>query len=224
MILIFENIFKSMKLIVPLCSLLFLSCNRQNADTVIAGSADKMNVLYMGIDNPVDIAVAGVSADKIKATVDEKCGSIEGKNGKYIVKVKNRNFKINVYKVEENNKEVLLDSIKFRIKTIPAPVTSIAGITGDGRIDKDALLKLNGIEVSWGDLVFEMKMPIVSYTLTFMNDGKVMSIEEDGPALSDMMKKYIAKMEHGQKLMIEDVIIKTPEGRRKMAGIVLKVN
>ena len=69
-----------------------------------------------------------------------------------------------------------------------------------------------------------MKMPIVSYTLTFMNDGKVMSIEEDGPALSDMMKKYIAKMEHGQKLMIEDVIIKTPEGRRKMAGIVLKVN
>ena len=48
-------------------------------------SADNMNIFYIGVDNPVSVAVPGVLSDKLKVTISE--GSISGSNGKYTVNV-----------------------------------------------------------------------------------------------------------------------------------------
>ena len=46
-------------------------------------AADKLNVLFVGINNPVSIAVPGIASDKIGVKISR--GTITGKNGKYVV-------------------------------------------------------------------------------------------------------------------------------------------
>ncbi len=201
-------------------------CSQQDNNTVVVGAADKMSLVYIGVDNPIDIAVSGVPANQIKVKTDTTIAKIEGENGKYNLKVKKRkDVKIYVYKVGEDKKETLLDSSSFRVKMIPAPAASISGVVGEGPIKKDELLNSKGIEIYWGDLVFDMNMPVVNYTMSLVVEGQPISIEEDGPAINDMMKKYIRQFEpNGQKIIIEDVMVKTPDGsRRKIQGMVLKL-
>jgi hypothetical protein len=50
-------------------------------------SADKMNVFYVGIDNPVTIAVAGINSNDIEVSVIGLEGiSISGEKSSYIVR------------------------------------------------------------------------------------------------------------------------------------------
>ena len=56
-------------------------------DATAVVAADKMNVFYIGVDNPISVAVPGIASDKLRVTVNN--GTITGSNGKYIVKVGN---------------------------------------------------------------------------------------------------------------------------------------
>ena len=67
-----------MKYLLVLC-LLFCACNL-TAQT-IALQLDKMNVLYLGVDNPVTVAVEGYSNKSIFLTTDN--GTITGTNGHF---------------------------------------------------------------------------------------------------------------------------------------------
>ena len=121
------------------------------------------------------------------------------------------NFKIDYSKMPYilENKGIIIDTNNIFLD-----------LTG---FNKEDLLNANAIEPNWGEIVFDINMPIVYYTLTVMVNGQVISIEEDGPAINDLIKKYINKMQKGNKIIIENVQIKTPEGRRKIEGLVLKV-
>ncbi|NJO87683.1 MAG: hypothetical protein HC831_01005 [Chloroflexia bacterium] len=55
-------------------------------DIIAAVSPVKMNVLYLGVNNPVAIGVTGADMKDVDATIDN--GSITGENGSYIVRVK----------------------------------------------------------------------------------------------------------------------------------------
>ena len=51
-------------------------------------SLDKMNVLYIGVDNPVTIAASGGGDDKVKASITGGGGVLtESRGGKYIATV-----------------------------------------------------------------------------------------------------------------------------------------
>ena len=73
----------SKMIVVLLCTFFNLHGFTQTESMAVV-AADKMNVLYAGIDNPVSIAVPGIPSDKIKVAITD--GTITGSNGKYIVK------------------------------------------------------------------------------------------------------------------------------------------
>ncbi|HXB13216.1 MAG TPA: gliding motility protein GldM, partial [Bacteroidia bacterium] len=50
-------------------------------------SPDKMNVFYIGVDNPVSVSVPGIPSRDIRISIS--AGSLNGNNGKYMVKVNN---------------------------------------------------------------------------------------------------------------------------------------
>lgn len=66
-------------LFLVLCS--YQSYSQKEINAVI--SADSMNLFYRGLDNPVSVAVPGISSDKLKVSIDN--GTITGSNGKYVV-------------------------------------------------------------------------------------------------------------------------------------------
>ena len=83
-------------------------------------SADNMNIFYIGVDNPVSVAVPGVLSDKLKVTISE--GSISGSNGKYTVNVsKPGDTEISVYVETKPGVYEKEGTKKFRIRRIPYP-------------------------------------------------------------------------------------------------------
>ena len=72
--------------VIALLSFSFFSCSRPFAQTqepYVVISADRMNVLYVGIDNSVSISVAGYPPGKIVVTTTG-IKKWEGSDGKYI--------------------------------------------------------------------------------------------------------------------------------------------
>ncbi|RXR20516.1 gliding motility protein GldM [Flavobacterium amnicola] len=93
---------------------------RPNSATI---SADKMNVVYRGVPNPMTISFAGVANNKVKASAV----GMSGTDGKYILRPgSGSEVMINVSATLPDGK-VVSDKKAFRIKGLPAPTGKIRG-------------------------------------------------------------------------------------------------
>jgi TonB-dependent SusC/RagA subfamily outer membrane receptor len=86
----------------------------------VALALDKMNVFYIGVDNPVTIAVPGVPSDRLLVNMNN--GLISGSNGKYIVRVTTLGEATIKVSTIKNDQRVALSTQSFRVKRIPDPV------------------------------------------------------------------------------------------------------
>lgn len=92
-------------------------------------SPDKMNVLYIGVDNPVSVSAAGIPVEKIRVNING--GTISGSNGKFNVRVTNPGTaKISVSTDLGQGGTQILSTTEFRVKRIPDPVAHFGGKTG----------------------------------------------------------------------------------------------
>ena len=93
---------------------------RPNSATI---SADKMNVVYRGVPNPMTISFAGVANNKVKASA----AGMSGADGKYTLRPgSGSEVMINVSATLPDGK-VVSDKKAFRIKGLPAPTGKIRG-------------------------------------------------------------------------------------------------
>ena len=93
----------------------FATVPKPNSATI---SADKMNVVYRGVKNPMTISFAGISDNNVRANAS---GLTRVKGSKYIIdvtKVKGREVTINVNGTLPGGEKVN-DRAKFRIKDLP---------------------------------------------------------------------------------------------------------
>lgn len=104
-----------------LCFILFL-CPYQVvfAQNVTVIANEKLNVLYMGLDNPVGIAMEKVPADKLNVSISEGNSIEKREHGIYNVRV-NRSGKVTIF-VEGNG---MTAQKEFRVKPIPDPRISL---------------------------------------------------------------------------------------------------
>ncbi|MGH2664879.1 gliding motility protein GldM [Flavobacterium sp.] len=94
---------------------------RPNSATI---SADKMNVVYRGVPNPMSISFAGVGDNNVNANAT---GMSKVGNGKYVLKPgAGTSVMINVSAKLPDGK-VVSDKKEFRIKGLPAPTGKIRG-------------------------------------------------------------------------------------------------
>jgi hypothetical protein len=70
------------KLFNILLALCIISCSNNSIDDhVVAISAEKMNILYVGEDNPISIAASGLSTKELSVSINE--GTISKENDHY---------------------------------------------------------------------------------------------------------------------------------------------
>ncbi len=119
-------------------------------------SLSKLNVLYVGLENPVEIKTMGVEEN---TNVSISNGNIISKgNGKYLVKsVKEGSATISVY---ANGKKI--GSKKFICKLVPDPTVIFNGLKS-GEITKEELLNSNNeINATLDNFFFdiEFRLPV----------------------------------------------------------------
>ena len=91
----------------------------------VAVSADKMNVFYMGVKNPVTVSAAGVPSGDVRVSITGPA-KISGSGSSYIVTGSGQGeATVNVSANGQN-----LGSFPFRVKRIPNPVAVVGNSTG----------------------------------------------------------------------------------------------
>ena len=176
----------------------------------VAVAADKMNVLYVGIDNPITIAAEN-SSDK-SLIVKTTNGKLIGENGQYIFRSETVGAaEISVYK-KVNNKLMKLGSAFFRIKTIPLPIFKI----GSGRhsVAKVELANQQFVRADLEGFDFDAKFPIDSFTVCIVPSDtcKYATIKNIGNKINDEIRNEFQQLKENDVVVFKNIFAKTPGG------------
>lgn len=217
--------------IIPLSIILFLGIgcvNGQksgNENVIAAISPTRMNVMYIGVDNPVRIAVSGYKTSEIEVSVPEN-GKIIGENGNYIVRPQKPG---NLF-IEVLHKDQMIQKTEFRVKTIPDPVAAVVSgtkVIWDGMISKNDLLKAGGIEAYMRYFDFDLSFEVESFVLSVTVPNSTIVREEISQSnkFSPAQVALIESLIKNQKLIIENIVVAGPDGiKRKLSPIVLNIS
>jgi len=195
----------------------------QVAEASLIVSPTKMNVFYLGVDNPVEISVPGVPSDKIQASINN--GTIrEDRREGWIVKP-GRAGKDAVISVlaEVNGEKRPMPTKTFRVKVVPNPVAVVAGKKG-GELRKNVLLAQQGVLAEMEDFDFDLTFRVTEFTVSANIGGFFNEKRAKGNRFTPDQLKLISSMKSGQKVIIEDIKAVGPDGStRQLNSLVFKI-
>lgn len=189
-------------------------------------SAKKMNVFYRGVDNPVSIAVSGVSRDKIFPSIS--CGTIrrETQGKDWVVRVSgNCNNTYIVVSSVMNGVRKEMGMQEFRIKNLPDPTPTIAG-KNSGVVSRDNIISADKINISMPDnFEFDHTFQVQSFSLIIKRGFNEYTYESNNAHLTDEMKKQIIRTNRGQDIIFKNIVVESSEGdERTLPAILLTVS
>ncbi|MBQ0113031.1 MAG: gliding motility protein GldM [Bacteroidales bacterium] len=184
-------------------------------------SATKMNVFYIGVDNPVKVGAPGIKSEDLVVTISGSPGATIKKDpstkepGCYIVNVKSQGTKaVIAVSAKIGNKVQQLGSQDYRIKVIPKPTVKVGNYQG-GRIAKESLLAQGGFRVAMEGFDFPVTYNVTSYTMTFGTGGDAeVPLQGRGSKFTAEMTAKINKLRRGNKIYIDEIRVKGPDGEK----------
>ena len=166
-------------------------------------SADKMNVVYRGVQNPMTISIPGIADSKIKASAP---GLKRVRGSKYnLFPSSGREVKINVSGTLPDGNRVSSVS-SFRIKEIPKPAGYFRGKSGSFTIPKSSLER-GTVEARLED--FDFDLPLQTKSFRFRAPGQP-SIVVNGDKLDSKAKSMLSRIKNGQTVIISDIEVIIP--------------
>jgi gliding motility-associated protein GldM len=181
-------------------------------------SPTKMNVLYRGVDNPLEISVPGVDPSNliVSGTGVKKTG-----NG-YIADVtrnKGGELKISV-SVRDGDKTSNMGSKLFRVKNLPDASGSIFGKT-EGLMSAN-LIKKAKVEAKFNNFDFELPLTVTSFQIIV---PPFAPIDCKGSTLNSNARAALDKAKPGTPVIIRNIRAKTGKGiKPKVAPITIDLN
>jgi len=172
----------------------------------------KMNVFYIGVENPVSISAPGIAASKINTTIS--AGKLYKKDDNYAVKIDKKipGNKVTVSATSEvDGKTMQLGKAEFRVKRVPSPTAEIAGSIG-GQMDKNTLLAAGAIIPDMKDFEFDLYFEVTSFTFATIINGDWIPKNVRGNIFSKEIQTIIRNGKRKQKFFFENIQAKGPDG------------
>jgi gliding motility-associated protein GldM len=183
-------------------------------------SPDKMNVLYIGVPNPISVSAPGVPKESIKVSMSG--GSVSGSSGHYTASVSALGTaKVTVM----GEKGMVLGTSEFRVKRIPDPKAMFAGKSG-GKTGAANIRAQDRLFAKLENFDFDAKFNVTRFTLLVIKPRQdVISLTTTGGELSGAMRSAINGVTPGSKVVFQDIIAVGPDGtQRGLDDIVLSAN
>jgi hypothetical protein len=204
-------------LLVLLLFSVYGTAQENGKDAVVA--LPNLNVLYAGIANPVQIAVPGVTSEKVTATVIN--GSINKTTDGWEIKPAAASGTVTLSVLVNNQK---ISEKIFRIKPIPVPMAVIAG-KGNGTMSKNGIIEAGEIYTEMKDFLWEVKFEITSFTFLYSENGNDKEILATSNKLTDEMKSIILNLERGKNIVFKDIKAIGPDSRiHNISPVILAIN
>jgi hypothetical protein len=201
-------------------ALLFLCCNLSliNAQHAVAGNI-RMNVLYIGADNPIEVAVADYPVEAIQVKVSD--GIISGSNGKYNWAVSRPGAA--TISVFANGKE--LAKYNYRVKRIPDPIARLdehdsgAMSTGEFKAQEAVIMFMENFD-------YDASCEVQGFTMLFIRKkSDIFDVVNTGSSFNEKTRKYINDVQSGDVIYIENIRCRCPGDytSRRINNLVFKI-
>ncbi|MDO9001476.1 MAG: gliding motility protein GldM [Bacteroidota bacterium] len=191
------------------------------AAPAVAVQLVKMNVMYIGVDNPVQVSAAGVSPTELQVNVSG-CGATKtGSGGKLVLRATSPGTCMVSVSAKGKSQG---PAIPIRVKKIPDPVAKVGGKTGNVDVKKVELGQIGGVGAELAGFDFDAKFIVVSFELTAVVKGNLKSVVCQGNSVNSEARSILSSAGVGSKIFFENVKAKGPDGTiRNIPGVTLKV-
>lgn len=186
-------------------------------------SPTKMNVFYIGVDNPVDISVPG-SPERVVPSISSGKIRAEGKN--WIVYDLPKGVKEAVVNVAAvfSGKTKSMGNATFRLKRVPDPVAKIAG-KNDGFIAKNLLLASPYVMAEMpAGFDFDLRFSVTSFDFVTDRGGDITTIKVNGNKFTPEILGILQNAGRNKRIYIENIGVRGPDGDRNISSFILKIN
>jgi hypothetical protein len=191
----------------------------------VAMEVVKMNIFYIGVDNPLRIAAAGIPANELRVQLVGK-GSIDGGNGNYVVRVvEPGEVKVRVSRQVGNDIKFVVDQ-KYRVKRIPDPAPKLDGEYRSSAVVADLMLQSKGIRPMLENFDFDVNCEVLGFEVTYMPVGEdPISRQNQGGEWNSGVLEMIKKAKAGDKYFFDDIKVKLPGDvePRNLGGLAFKI-
>jgi gliding motility-associated protein GldM len=187
-------------------------------------SPDKMNVLYIGLPNPVSVSAPGVAASDLSVSITG--GKISGSGEHWEANVSTiGTATITVSGKLSPGKTSILGSTIFRVKRIPDPKAQFAGKSG-GKTSAANIRAQDKVFAKLDNFEFDAKFTVTRFTLMIAKPRQdVIQLSTPGSDLSASMKSFMNNVTPGTTVVFKDIIAVGPDGsQRGLDPIVLSAN
>jgi gliding motility-associated protein GldM len=162
-------------------------------------SADKMNVVYRGVENPITISIPGVADNNVTASAPglrKATGT-----GKYVLNPESGDAVTIKVSGKLPDGSVVSSGQSFRIKEIPAPATSVRGEYGALKMPRESLAK-STIGAVLPDFEFDLNLGISGFKVKVPGQATVIV---NGSRFDDQAQRALDRAKFGDIIIIFDV-------------------
>ena len=191
-------------------------------ESSVAVSADKMNVFYIGVENPISVSAAGVNSNSLRVSISGGGGKVRKVNANnYIVTATSptNDCKINV------SADNLRTSKTFRVKRIPNPEARLGNKNG-GAIGSGEFRAQAGVLAILDNFDFDARCQIDRFEMVYVapRQDAVLS-QNQGPRFNAKSARLKGRAKPGDTFYFRDVRAKCPgdKNTRKINDMVFNI-
>jgi hypothetical protein len=182
---------------------------------------NKPEVLYMGIDNPIQLQYTELNRADLVLEID--LGEIIPFGGKYYLRFAKEGLAhLRVYSTN-NDGRFLVNEKEYEVKKLPTPVATIDNRTG-GNISRKILQVQDKLMVQCEEPGLDDAFTILSYDVIKVGSYTKESTVNKGKDFSSETRKMVRDVKTGDLLVIDNIKVEGNDGALKeMAPIVFSV-
>lgn len=186
-------------------------------------SADLMNVLYAGYDNPISVSIPGVPLSAVSASMSG--GSFRSIGmGRYIARPSAVGSDVTISVASnDNGKSRQMGKFTFHVRKLPDPAAYLSIGTDrfrGGGLAKASLMGAPGIKAAIDDGILDIEFKVTGFeTVFFDNMGNAVPMASAGASFSERQRDTFRKLSRGKRFYISRITAVGPDGiTRKLNG------
>ncbi len=197
--------------LITTCVLLLSSLFSYSQKCVVANT--KENIFYLGVPNPIDVAIEGYKCKDVVVTTDN--GKVDPTDEPCSYQITLDKAGIAYVIVSEKKSNRPLGKIPFRVKHIPDPVAMVASKQG-GAIGKNIMKVQLGITAVLLGFDFDARFVVTGFTIIITRKSKSLYTEECTNArFTDNAKSEFNNLQDGDKIVFSNITCKGPDQRER---------
>lgn len=186
----------------------------------VAVAADKMNVFYIGVDNPITISASGVSSNDVRVSPSGPISISGGGSSRTVTASSPGQAKINV-----SANGTSLGSFDFRVKRIPNPEARLSGKNG-GTMGSGEFKAQGGVGAFLDDFDFDATCQVAGFNLVYVPKRQdAIPVQNRGARYNDASRRVVNQAKPGDIYYFENVRAKCPgdTATRKINSMVFTI-